>query len=109
MRTIIILTGSFLSAILLVAIVDIYVPDHTVMVIPLMVIFFVIWMVGFGYATVPENLKKKTIAVLIIEGLALAVTAVYFIISIGFEPKYIFGLTLGVASLIIMILLREKR
>jgi hypothetical protein len=109
MRTITVLTGAFLSAILLVAIVDIYVPDHSVMTIPLMVIFFIIWIVGFGYATVPENLKKKTIAVLTIEGLALAITAGYFIVSIGFEPKYIFGLTLGVASLIIMILLREKR
>lgn len=109
MRTIIVLAGAFLSAVLLLAIVDIYVPERSVLTVPLMVIFFIIWVVGFGYATLPENLKKKIIAVLAIEALALAITAVYFIATRGFEPKYIFGLTLGAASLIIILLLREKR
>lgn len=109
MRTITVLAGAFLSAVLLLAIVDIYVTERSVLTVPLMVIFFIIWVVGFGYATVAENLKKKIIAVIAIEGSALAITAVYYIATRGFEAKYIFGLTLGVASLIIILLLREKR
>ena len=72
MRIVIALGGSFLSAILLLALVDVYTPGRNMMNMPLLVIFFVIWGVGFGYATVEANLKKKITAVLMIEGLALA-------------------------------------
>ena len=109
MKTVISLSGAFLASVLLLAIVDIYTPDRAILDLPLLIIFFVIWSVGFGYATVEDNLKKKIIAVLTIEGVALAGTAGYYLITRGFEPKFIFGLTLGVSAIIIMLLLREKK
>ena len=109
MRIVISLAGAFLAAVLLLSVVDIYTPDRAMLDLPLLVIFFIIWSVGFGYATVEANLKKKIIAVLISEGIALAGTAGYFIITRGFEPKFIFGLTLGVSAIVIMLLLRENK
>ena len=109
MKTVTSLAGAFLSAVLLLAIVDIYTPEKPMLDLPLLIIFFIVWSVGFGYATIDANLKKKIIAVLVIEGLALAGTAVYFLATRGFEPKYIFGLTVGVSAMIIMLLLREKK
>ncbi len=76
--------------------------------VPLLIIFFVIWAIGFGYGTIEANLKKKIIAVLAIEGLALAGSSGYFMITRGFHSEYTFGITLGIAALIIMIILREK-
>lgn len=108
MKLMIAFGGAFLSAVLLLAIIDIYTPERSLMAIPLLVIFFLIWAVGFGYATVAENLKKKVMAVLAIESVALALSAIYFIVLKGLEPKYIFGLVLGAASIIIIFILREK-
>ena len=109
MRVLISLAGAFLAAILLLAIVDIYTVDRTMLDLPLLIIFFIVWAVGFGYATVEANLKKKIIAVLAIEGVALAGSAGYFTITRGFSSEYTFGLTLGVAAIIIMLLLRNKK
>jgi len=103
------LGGAFIASILMAAIVDLFYPTRTLIVIPLLVIFFVIFSVCFAYGTVAENLKKKIIAILIIEGLALAGMAVYFIVIKGFDTKYLFGLTLGVAAIIIMLLLMNKK
>jgi hypothetical protein len=109
MKTIIALFGAFVSAALLLVIVDIYTPGWAVLDLPLFVIFFVIWVVGFGYATIETNLKKKIVAVLIIEGLALVGSSGYFIYTRGFEREYIFGITLGFAAVIIMLLLKDKK
>ena len=108
MRIVTALGGSFLSAILLLALVDVYTPGRNMMNVPLFVIFFIVWGVGFGYATVEANLKKKITAVLAIEGLALAGSSGYFMITRGFDEN-IFGLVLGIASLVIMLLLRTKK
>ncbi len=108
MRIVIALGGSFLSAILLLALVDVYTPGRTMLNLPLLIIFFVVWSVGFGYATVEANLRKKIIAVLAIEGLALAGSSAYFMISRGFDEN-VFGLTLGIAALVIMLLLRTTK
>jgi len=108
MKTVIALAGAFLAAVLLLLIVDVYTPERTLLEPPLLLIFFVIWSIGFGYATVEANLKKKIIAVLTVEGAALAVIAGYYIITSGFD-RYIFHFTLGVSAIIIMLLLREKK
>ena len=52
---------------------------------------------------------SKIIAVLIIEGLALLGTSGYFLWVREFDKKYVFGLVLGAASILIMLLLREKK
>jgi uncharacterized membrane protein len=109
MKMIASLGGAFLAAILLAAIVDQFYPSRTLLVIPLLVIFFVVFAVCFGYGTVPQNLKKKILIVLIFEGLALAGMAIYFMATKGFDSKYIFGLTLGLACIIIMLLLSNKK
>ena len=109
MRILTALFGAFLAAVLLLAVVDVYTPERTVLDLPLLLIFFAVWSVGFGYATVEENLKKKIIAVLIIEGIALAGTALYKLVAFGYEPKFIFGLTLGISAIIIMFLLRDSK
>jgi len=108
MKIAIALGGAFLSAILLLALVDVYTPGQYMLNVPIFIIFFVIWSVGFGYATVEANLKRKITAVLAIEGLALAGSAGYFMFTRGFAEN-IFGLTLGLAALVIMILLRTKK
>jgi hypothetical protein len=109
MKVIAALGGAFLAAILMAAIVDQFYPTRTLLVVPLLVIFFIVFAVCMGYATVPQNLKKKILIVLIIEGLSLAGMAVYFMVTRGFDSKYIFGLTLGVAVIIIMLLLSNKK
>jgi hypothetical protein len=108
MKVIASLGGAFLASILLGAIVDLFYPSRTLLVIPLLVVFFVIFTVCFGYATVTQNLKKKIVAILVIEGVTLSGMAIYFMATKGFDSKYIFGLTLGVAAIIIMLLLNEK-
>ena len=108
MKTVIALAGAFLAAVLLLLIVDIYTPERTLLEPPLLLIFFVIWSIGFGYATVEANLKKKIVAVLTVEGAALAGIAGYYIITGDFD-RYIFHFTLGVSAIIIMLLLREKK
>jgi len=108
MRIVIALSGAFLSAIMLLALVDVYTPGRTMLNLPLFVIFIVIWSVGFGYATVEANLRKKITAVLAIEGLALAGSSAYFMFTRGFDEN-IFGLVLGIASLVIMLLLRTSK
>jgi hypothetical protein len=108
MKIVIALSGAFLSAILLLALVDVYTPGRNMLNLPIFIFFFVIWSVGFGYATIEANLKKKITAVLAIEGIALAGSSGYFMFTRGFSEN-IFGLTLGVASLVIMILLRTKK
>ncbi|NLI15554.1 MAG: hypothetical protein GX409_04625 [candidate division Zixibacteria bacterium] len=109
MKLIASLGGALLAAILLSAIVDLFYPTRTLLAIPLLAIFFVIFAVCFGYATVPANLKKKIAAVLVIEGISLIGMAVYFWIQKGFDTEYLFGLTLGAACIIIMILLNNKK
>jgi hypothetical protein len=109
MKVIASLGGALLAAILLAAIVDLFYPSRTLLVVPLLVIFFIIFSVCFGYATVPANLKKKILIVLIIEGVSLAGMAVYFMATKGFDTKYLFGLTLGAACIIIMLLLNNKK
>lgn len=96
--------GAFASSVLLLAIVDIYTPGRNVMNLPLMVVFFVIWCAGFGYATIEANLKKKIIAIIIIEGIALTASSGYYIFTRGFDD-YIFGFALGIASLLIVFML----
>jgi len=108
MKIVIALSGAFLSALLLLALVDVYTPGQNMLNVPIFVFFFVIWSVGFGYATVEANLKKKITAVLAIEGIALAGSSGYFMFTRGFDEN-IFGLTLGIAALVIMILLRTKK
>ncbi len=109
MKLIASLGGALLAAILLAAIVDLFYPSRTLLVMPLLAIFFILFAVCFGYATVPANLKKKILAVLIIEGISLAGMAIYFMIQKGFDTKYLFGLTLGAACIIIMLLLNNKK
>jgi len=108
MRIAVALFGALLSALLLLVLVDIYSPGESVLEIPLLVIFFVIWSVGFGYATVESNLKKKIIAVLMIEGIALIGSALYFIIVRKTAQPYLLGLTAGVIAVLIPIILRDK-
>jgi hypothetical protein len=109
MKLIASLGGALLAAILLAAIVDQFYPSRTLLVVPLLAIFFIIFAVCFGYATVPASLRKKILIVLIIEGVSLSGMAIYFIIIKGFDTKYLFGLTLGVACIIIMLLLNNKK
>jgi hypothetical protein len=108
MRIIASLAGAFLASALLLVLVDIYTPGFSVLNLPLFIIFFVIWCVGFGYATIEANLRKKIIAVLAIEGIALAGSSVYFMATRNIS-EYIFGFVLGISSIIIMILLRTKK
>jgi hypothetical protein len=109
MKVIASLGGALLAAILLAAIVDLFYPSRTLLVVPLLAIFFIIFAVSFGYATVPSNLKKKILIVLIVEGVSLAGMAGYFMAQKGFDTKYLFGLTLGAACIIIMLLLNNKK
>jgi hypothetical protein len=108
MKIIAALAGAFLASALLLVLVDIYTPGFSVLNPPLFVIFFVIWSVGFGYATIEANLKKKIIAVLVIEGIALTGSSLYFMFTRNFS-EYIFGLALGLSSIIIMFLLKSSK
>ncbi len=111
MRIIASLAGAFLASALLLVIIDIYTPGYNLVSLiysPLFVIMFIIWAVSFGYATVEANLKKKIIAVLIIESLALAASAIYFMVTRDID-KNVFGLVLGLASLVVMLFFRSKK
>lgn len=108
MRFVASVAGAFLASALLLVIVDTYTPGYPLFEWPLFVIFLVIWSVGFGYATIEANLKKKIVAVLVIEGIAAAGSAMYFMITRG-TTEYIFHLVLGVSTIVIMILLRSKK
>ena len=108
MKIVTALAGAFLAAVLLLFIVDIYTTNQTIMDLPLLIIFFIVWSVGFGYATIEANLKKKIIAVLIIEGIALTGMAGYYIIVRGFN-QYIFHLTIGDLVITFMFFLRDKK
>ena len=108
MRFMAAVAGAFLASALMLVIVDIYTPGYNLINPPLFVIFLVIWCVGFGYATIEANLKKKIIAVLVIEGLALTGSSLYFMFTRGIS-EYIFGLVLGVSAIIIMILFGSKK
>ncbi|MCD6163390.1 MAG: hypothetical protein J7K40_13400 [candidate division Zixibacteria bacterium] len=108
MKIVTALAGAFLAAVLLLFIVDIYTPDQTIIDLPLLIIFFIVWSVGFGYATIEANLKKKIVAVLIIEGIALTGMAGYYIIARDFN-QYIFHFTVGVLVIILMFFLKDKK
>jgi hypothetical protein len=108
MRYIYSVAGAFIASVLLMAIVDIYTPGRTALNLPLIVIFIIIWSVGFGYATIEANLRRKIISVLVIEGLALTGSSGYFIFTRGFDD-YIYGFVLGIASLLIVFMLFVER
>lgn len=111
MRIIASLAGAFWASALLLVIIDIYTPGYnltSMIYTPLFVILFIIWSVSFGYATVPANLKKKIIAVLTIESLALTGSSIYYMITRDID-KNVFGLTLGVGTFVLMFFFRSKK
>ncbi len=111
MRIIASLAGAFLASALLLVIIDIYTPGYNLISLvysPLFIIMFVIWAVSFGYATVEANLKKKIIAVLILEALALTGSSIYYMITRHIH-KNLFGLILGIGTFIVMLLFRSKK
>jgi len=105
MKIIASIAGAFLSSALLMALVDIFTPGNNILNIPLFAIFFITWGVGFGYAAVEASLKKKIVAVLVIESIALTGCSAYFIVTRNYR-EYILGLALGLCSLFLMILLK---
>ncbi len=109
MRTVISLAGAFLAALLLLAIVNLYSSDQDLLELPLLVIFFAVMGVGFGYATIEANLKKKIVAVIIIEGIALTATAAFYLITRGYNQKDIFWLSVGISTIVILLVFREKK
>ena len=106
------LAGAFLASALMLVIVDVYMPGYNIFSLiysPLFLILFIIWSVGFGYATIEANLKKKIVAVLMIESIALAGSSIYYMIAHEMSQENIFGLVFGIGAIVIVMVLRSGK